>query len=40
VNSARKEAIYEGEEPDLDGQSLEDVATDVEAAVQLAEEGA
>jgi len=40
LNGARKEAIYEGEEPDLDGQSLEDVATDVEAAVQLAEGGA
>jgi hypothetical protein len=31
--------IYEGEEPDLDGQSLEDVATDVEMAVEMAEGG-
>jgi hypothetical protein len=37
LNDARKEAIYEGEEPDLDGQSLEDVAADVETAVELAE---
>jgi hypothetical protein len=37
LNDARKEAIYEGEEPDLDGQSLGDVATDVEMAVELAE---
>jgi hypothetical protein len=40
LNAARKEAIYEGEEPDLDGQSLDDVAAEVEAAVELAEEGA
>lgn len=40
LNEARKEALYEGEEPDLDGQSLEDLATDVEAAVELAEKGA
>jgi hypothetical protein len=39
LNDARKEAIYEGEEPDLDGQSLEDVATDVETAVKMAEGG-
>ena len=39
LNDARKEAIYEGEEPDLDGQSLEDVATDVETAVEMAEGG-
>lgn len=39
LNSARKEAVYEGEEPDLHGQSLEDVAEDVEAAVKLAERG-
>ena len=40
LNEARKEAVYEGEEPDLDGQSLEDLAADVEAAVELAEDGA
>jgi hypothetical protein len=40
LNEARKEAVYEGEEPDLDGQSLEDLAVNVEAAVELAEEGA
>jgi hypothetical protein len=39
LNESRKEAVYEGEEPDLDGQSLEDVAADVEIAVELAEEG-
>ena len=26
LNDSRKEAVYEGEEPDLDGQSLEHVA--------------
>lgn len=40
LNDARKQAIYEGEEPDLDGRSLEDLAAEVEAAVELAEEGA
>jgi hypothetical protein len=40
LNAARKEAVYEGEEPDLDGQSLEDLAAEVEAAVDLAERGA
>lgn len=40
LNDARKQALYEGEEPDLDGQSLEDLAADVEAAVELAEKGA
>jgi hypothetical protein len=39
LNDARKEAIYEGEEPDLDGQSLEDLAADVERAVEIAETG-
>ncbi len=39
LNDARKEAIYEGEEPDLGGQSLEDVAADVETAVGIAEAG-
>lgn len=40
LNEARKEAIYDGEEPELDGQSLEDLAGEVEAAVELAEKGA
>ena len=40
LNNARKEAVYDGEEPDLDGQSLEDIAAIVEGAVLLAEEGA
>ncbi len=39
LNDARKEAVYEGEEPDLEGQSLEDVAADVETAVQMTEDG-
>jgi hypothetical protein len=39
LNDARKEAIYEGEEPGLGGQSLEDVAADVETAVGIAEAG-
>lgn len=37
LNEARKEAIYEGEEPDLDGESLEDLAARVEAAIERAE---
>ena len=37
LNEARKVATYEGDEPDLEGQSLEDISTDVEIAVQLAE---
>jgi hypothetical protein len=37
---ARKKAIYEGEEPDLGDQSLEDLAAEIEAAVELAEAGA
>ena len=40
LNEARKEAVYDGEEPELDGQSLEDLAAEVEAAVELAEKGA
>jgi hypothetical protein len=40
LNAARKTAVYDGEEPELDGQSLEDVATDVELAVDLAEQEA
>ncbi len=39
LNAARKVAIYEGEEPDLEGHSLEDLAVDVETAVEAAEEG-
>lgn len=40
LNEARKKAVYEGEEPDLGDQSLEDLATDIELAVDLAERGA
>lgn len=40
LNEARKKAVYEGEEPDLGDQSLEDLATDIEMAVDLAERGA
>lgn len=40
LNSARKKAIYEGEEPDLGDRSLEDLAAEIEAAVELAEAGA
>jgi hypothetical protein len=39
LNNARKRAVYEGEEPDLGDQSLEDLAADVESAVDLAERG-
>lgn len=37
LNEARKQALYEGEEPDLDGKSLEDLATVVEATVERAQ---
>lgn len=37
LNEARKVTAYEGDEPDLEGQSLEDIAAEVEAAVVLAE---
>ncbi len=37
LNSARKDAIYEGDEPDLGERSLEDLAREVENAVELAE---
>ena len=37
LNRARKVAIYEGDEPDLSPYSLEDIASDVETAVDLAE---
>ncbi len=40
LNEARKVATYEGEEPDLEGQSLEDIAAYVETAVELAEQEA
>lgn len=40
LNEARKVATYDGDEPDLEGQSLEDIATDVAAAVELAEKEA
>lgn len=38
LNEARKVAVYEGDEPDLGDQSLEDIAADVEKAVELAEQ--
>ena len=38
LNRARKIAVYEGDEPDLGDESLEDVAADVEAAVEAAEQ--
>lgn len=37
LNEARKVATYEGDEPDLEARSLEDIAADVETAVELAE---
>jgi hypothetical protein len=40
LNNARKKAIYEGEEPDLGDRSLEDLAAEIEAAVELVEIGA
>jgi hypothetical protein len=40
LNAARKVAAYEGDEPDLEGQSLEEIAADVEIAVGLAEKAA
>jgi hypothetical protein len=40
LNEARKVATYEGDEPELEGQSLEDIAADVEIAVELAEQEA
>jgi hypothetical protein len=36
LNEGRKAAVYEGEEPDLDGQSLEDLAALVESVVEIA----
>ena len=40
LNEAPKVATYEGDEPDLEGRSLEEIATDVETAVELAEQEA
>jgi len=40
LNEARKTAVYEGDTPDLGDQSLEDIAADVETAVQLAKQAA
>jgi uncharacterized protein YutE (UPF0331/DUF86 family) len=37
LNEGRKVATYDGDEPDLEGRSLEDIAGDVETAVELAE---
>jgi uncharacterized protein YutE (UPF0331/DUF86 family) len=37
LNEARKAVFYEGEDPDLEGQSLEDIASTVESAVEQAE---
>lgn len=36
LNEARKVAVYEGEEPDLGAQSLDELAVDVGLAVDLA----
>lgn len=40
LNAARKVATYDGDEPDLEDHSLEEIAADVETAVELAEQGA
>jgi len=40
LNNARKKAVYEGEEPDLGDRSLDELATEIEGAVELAEAGA
>jgi hypothetical protein len=37
LNEGRKVATCDGDEPDLEGKSLEDIAADVETAVELAE---
>lgn len=37
LNEARKVTTYEGGDPDLDGRSLEDLASDVAIAVAFAE---
>jgi len=38
LNEARKAVFYEGEDPDLGGQSLKDIASTVESAVEQAEQ--
>jgi predicted AAA+ superfamily ATPase len=38
LNEARKAVFYEGEDPDLEGQSLEDTAATVKSAVEQAEQ--
>ncbi len=38
LNEARKAVFYEGEDPDLSGQSLQDIALSVESAVEHAEQ--
>jgi hypothetical protein len=38
LNEARKAVFYEGEDPDLGGQSLEDIASTVKSAVEQAEQ--
>jgi len=38
LNEARKAVFYEGEDPDLGGLSLEDIASTVESAVEQAEQ--
>ena len=37
LNGGRKAAVYDGDEPDLGGRSLDDLAAEVEQAVALAE---
>lgn len=37
LNEARKAVFYEGEDPDLENRSLEDIASTVESAVEQAE---
>lgn len=37
LDEARKILIYEGDDPELQGRSLQDIATEVETAVELAE---
>ncbi len=37
LNEARKAVIYEGADPELQGRSIQDIATDVETAVEHAE---
>ena len=40
LNEARKVATYEGDEPDLEERSLEDIAAEVESAVECADQEA